>query len=474
MLGDESTSFGEGYFKTSTSHRLRVSLSDASGLVFAYWEFSTNADNYPGRFFFDPASLDQGTVIIEQAGVPPLAENWAVLQAPNPTSRLSVLVSDQTGRLLGQHRLRWPSPAEKRRLLRAWEAMSIAPARWFYVELTTHCNLACPFCPSKNLQRPRRHMSLDMAQRVFEEVSRYLYGQDLTKGYVKTLPMVFLHVMGEPILHPKLPDCIAIARNVGLAPAVFCNATLLNKKNTARLLRNPPDHLTLSLNVISNEGYRTLGTKDDLCNQNSRVVELLTERQNQGVTGMHVDLQYMTSKGRLVEGIGLIETEQQAWDLYRAWLSRVRAIKRDRRLDAMSPADPDLVRDVLAERTDPSSRLPLGNGISLSIKSGCSFGNTMLPEGYEVQPAQYGSCPFMSPFQQLSIYVDGSVSFCNLDHENTVNLGNLLDSSIDEIWTGPRLRGIRQAMLNQELSEPLCQRCLGTVQPVFVNNGPNR
>ena len=65
----------------------------------------------------------------------------------------------------------------------------------------------------------------------------------------------------------------------------------------------------------------------------------------------------------------------------------------------------------------------------------------------------------------MAVYVDGGVSFCNLDHENETNLGSLLEQSVDEIWAGPRMRRIRREMTAQKVSERVCQRCLGSLVP---------
>ncbi|MFQ6976944.1 MAG: hypothetical protein ACLRSD_08135 [Oscillibacter sp.] len=58
-----------------------------------------------------------------------------------------------------------------------------------YVEITNRCNLACSFCPKT--KRAPRTMS---AQEFGLVLSRL-------EGYVQ---YVYLHVMGEPLLHPEL------------------------------------------------------------------------------------------------------------------------------------------------------------------------------------------------------------------------------------------------------------------------------
>jgi radical SAM protein with 4Fe4S-binding SPASM domain len=60
---------------------------------------------------------------------------------------------------------------------------------------------------------------------------------------------------------------------------------------------------------------------------------------------------------------------------------------------------------------------------------------------------------------QLAILVDGSVIPCCLDGEGTIILGNIKDSSLQEIIDSPRAQAIYQGFANRKVIEPLCQRC---------------
>jgi wyosine [tRNA(Phe)-imidazoG37] synthetase (radical SAM superfamily) len=49
---------------------------------------------------------------------------------------------------------------------------------------------------------------------------------DKLQGEVKFL---YFHLMGEPFLHPELPNFIAKARTKGFVPVLTTNGTLVNK-----------------------------------------------------------------------------------------------------------------------------------------------------------------------------------------------------------------------------------------------------
>ena len=68
-----------------------------------------------------------------------------------------------------------------------------------YVEITNVCNLSCSFCPGTG--RPARFL----APAEFRTLAERL------RGHTEYL---YLHVMGEPLLHPQLEELLAVAREL--------------------------------------------------------------------------------------------------------------------------------------------------------------------------------------------------------------------------------------------------------------------
>lgn len=67
-----------------------------------------------------------------------------------------------------------------------------------YLEITTCCNLSCSFCPGT--KRPAAFLSPENFHTLAAKLRPY--GEHL-----------YLHVMGEPLLHPQLPRCWRFAGN---------------------------------------------------------------------------------------------------------------------------------------------------------------------------------------------------------------------------------------------------------------------
>ncbi len=60
---------------------------------------------------------------------------------------------------------------------------------------------------------------------------------------------------------------------------------------------------------------------------------------------------------------------------------------------------------------------------------------------------------------QVGVLSDGTVVPCCLDAEGAVNLGNIFESSLEEILASPRAVALRRSFETKQITEPLCQRC---------------
>ena len=109
-----------------------------------------------------------------------------------------------------------------------------------YVEITNRCNLACSFCP-KTKRAPRT-----MSAQEFDLVLSRL------EGYVQ---YVYLHVMGEPLLHPELPTLLALAKARDMKICITTNGTLLQKRSSELLAAESLHKISVSLHSFEgNDG----------------------------------------------------------------------------------------------------------------------------------------------------------------------------------------------------------------------------
>lgn len=101
-----------------------------------------------------------------------------------------------------------------------------------YLEITNCCNLACSFCPGTT----RRAAFLTVAQ--FTHLAGALRGQTR---------FLYFHVMGEPLLHPDLPELLDVAGRMGFRVVLTTNGTLLPKRQRELLAAQALHKVSVSL-----------------------------------------------------------------------------------------------------------------------------------------------------------------------------------------------------------------------------------
>ena len=83
--------------------------------------------------------------------------------------------------------------------------------RKIYIEITNVCNLKCSFC--SEVTKKRRFMTKDEFELILKKINKYT-------------DYIYLHVKGEPLIHPNLVDFLDIAEENNLKVNITTNGTL--------------------------------------------------------------------------------------------------------------------------------------------------------------------------------------------------------------------------------------------------------
>lgn len=83
-----------------------------------------------------------------------------------------------------------------------------------YIEITNCCNLNCSFC--SHIKKEKRFMAEDEFEHILKEIS-------------KVTKTIYLHVKGEPLLHPKIMEFLKLAEKYNLKVNLTTNGTLFPK-----------------------------------------------------------------------------------------------------------------------------------------------------------------------------------------------------------------------------------------------------
>ena len=268
-----------------------------------------------------------------------------------------------------------------------------------YIEITNRCNLACDFC--HGTKRPLGTMPPEDFRRIAEKLrgeTSYLY----------------LHVLGEPLLHPQLKELLAIAGELGFRVCLVTNGTLLHKRREELLAAKSLHKVSVSLHSF--EGNGGAGNLPAYLQQVWEVCLPLSER------GVLCALRLWN------EG-----TAPRLNSAVEAFLSQ--RIGRDVE---------SLPRDARGNRT-------LRPNLFLERAERFGWPDLNAPES---------GANFCHGFtRQLAVLWDGTVTPCCLDSEGDIPLGNLLSQPLEEILQGERAAAMAAGFAARKPTEELCRRC---------------
>lgn len=262
-----------------------------------------------------------------------------------------------------------------------------------YIEITNTCNLDCHFCPKH--QRKRRQLSAEEFDLLTDKV----------RGKVCFL---YFHLMGEPLLHPLLPQFITMAREKGFKTVLTSNGTLLHR--AMNLLDTLPHKVQLSLH--SHES----NARGELSSYMEEVMNFATQAAAKGTC---VVLRLWNQGGMDKENE--LVMDYIAEYVPRPWKER-----------------PDGFRlcDNLYLEFDRKFEWPSANASSAKREVFCK-----------------------ALLKQIGVLSDGSLVPCCLDHNGDVVLGNLFHQSLEEILSSPRAQAMIEGFQHHTATEALCQNC---------------
>lgn len=241
---------------------------------------------------------------------------------------------------------------------------------------------------------------------------------------------LYFHLMGEPLLHPLLPQFVTMAREKGFKTVLTSNGTLLHR--AMALLDTLPHKIQLSLH--SHES----NARGELSEYMDQVMRFSTLAAGKG-TCMVLRLWNQGGMDRENEEVmRLIEKY-----VPKPWKER-----------------PDGFRlcDNLYLEFDRKFEWPGGGGRAASDESD---GKQEESDGkLEASPSKSKQEYFCKALiKQIGVLSDGSLVPCCLDHDGDVILGNLFHQSLEEILASPRAQALVEGFRHHAATEPLCQSC---------------
>ena len=264
-----------------------------------------------------------------------------------------------------------------------------------YLEISNLCNLSCAFCPGTH--RKKKTLTEAEFSTLLPKIRPYT-------------DFLYFHLMGEPLIHPKLRRFLELAGDAGFKVILTTNGTLL--ANQQEMLLNSP-----ALHKVN--------------------ISLHAFEANDLAMPFSAYLSGCFRFGKAAEGKKLIS--------YRLWNQGGQDEKNNEILVAMKEFFPE---PWAVERRGTR----IGGRVYLEYGDKFDWPDLAAPDG--------GEGVFCHGLRdQLGILCDGSVVPCCLDHEGDITLGNLFTQSMDEILTSSRAKAIYEGFSQRKAAEELCRKC---------------
>lgn len=280
------------------------------------------------------------------------------------------------------------------------------PFKKAYLEITSQCNLDCSFCPKTS--RPPQFITVEQFDYLLGQV------QPLTN-------FVYLHLMGEPLLHPQLDRLLELCAQRGLKVSLTTNGTLLHRWQ--QLLQSPALY-RVSISLHSFEANRT----------GQSLEEYLSKA-----------LEFCRAASDL----------DRTYCVLRLWNkdSAVLKAENQRNVDIF-----EQVRRFFCLQEDPQKLLENKASIQLCRRVYLEMAEKFAwPDIERTDPTDSVFCYGLR--DQFGVLVDGTVVPCCLDSDGNIPLGNVYQQPLAEILTSPRAQALHDGFSCRRPTEELCRRC---------------
>lgn len=266
-----------------------------------------------------------------------------------------------------------------------------------YLEISNLCNLNCSFCHGTK-RAPRT-----LSAREFHALAEKL---------VPYTDYLYLHVLGEPLLHPELEDILTASAALGFRTCLTTNGTLLSERRELLLkYASSLGKLSISLHSAEANGVPVASYLDG-------VLDTAASLAAHGVVTV-LRLWNLGERGENVENETVLAALRARFP--EPWAENRRGVT-----------------------VSPSLYLEWGERFDWPDLSATDYG-------------EIGTCYGLR--DQIGVLSDGTVIPCCLDSEGDIPLGNLFESDLSDILASPRATAMLEGFRCRRAVEPLCRRC---------------
>lgn len=259
-----------------------------------------------------------------------------------------------------------------------------------YIEITNVCNLNCSFCAKHT--RDAKMM----------DISEFEFILDKIKGYTK---YIYLHVMGEPLMHPDIEKFINLTCNKGFYVQMTTNGYLIERLTNCKGLRQ----INISLHSYAPLYGKTLE-------------------------------EYLNS----IYSIASKKAEEGTFINYRLWVES----------EASKTILKKLENKYNISTSESDKTKTLAHNIFYSKENSFVWPSDRLEKG---KYSSLGKCLALK--DHIAILVDGTIVPCCLDNNANIPLGNIFSDNLEDVVNSSLYQEMFRGFQNNKKIHPLCQKC---------------
>lgn len=273
------------------------------------------------------------------------------------------------------------------------------------VDPTNACNLRCAGCDFQNdsrlIARPRNFMAFELYKKIIDELKDYII-------------LAFLYMSGEPFLHKDIFRMIQYAADHNIAVIISTNGNFRILDYAQSIIKCRLYRIIFSISGTTQKVYEQYHHGGDLALVLENIRNLVLAKKKMGVYHPQIYLRYL-------------EIDGNQYDRRNAEkLARLMGVDRlEMRMD-----NKRLVKN--KRRNKPIYGVPKAK-------------------------ARNNFCFWL--WSTFVVKPQGAVVPCCFDYFNLPTLGNIKDSSVWDVWNGPRYLSFRKEILSGRHKIPSCTRC---------------
>jgi len=287
------------------------------------------------------------------------------------------------------------------------------------IEPSAVCQLHCPQCPCGNKGRAISKEAL-MSMATYKKILKEC------RGWVHTFQFYF---QGEPLLNSHLSEMIHLAHKAHIYTTCSTNAQALTPLLAKQLIQAGLDRIIVSIDGLSEESYQAYRQGGSL-NQALKGLIYLRQAKDQLNGCTHIELQCLR-----------LTSNEHEWALFQRSYHQMGA-------------------DSLTLKSAQFYNYEHGNPLMPNNEHYRRYhqkeDGTFVPKN-RLRPMSDIPCKRIQ--KGCVITVNGDVLPCCFDKSAQYSMGNVLVSSLHEIWQGEKFNHFRKQIRHNRMDYAICRNC---------------